>query len=183
MQQHLYAKQLLQNSRPIFPKEPRLRHPQSRRPHHQLHCLPADLLQVLVVFQFTLSAILIVATIVCWQQLHFMQTRDLGFDKEQVVAMPLRTSKQSQSVLLLKQEMKKTAQLSETTASSKIPGLQLNNIVTLPEGVPVHRQQSMFTLVVDSRYVSIPATQGPPSQRWRPPGKRCCQTTPLNIGL
>jgi len=105
--------------------------------------------RVLVVFQFTLSAILIVATIVCWQQLHFMQTRNLGFDQEQVVAMPLRTEKQAHSAQMLKQEMKLTPQLAEATTSSKIPGLQLNNIVTLPEGVPVDRQQSMFTLVVD----------------------------------
>ncbi|HVU97884.1 MAG TPA: ABC transporter permease [Puia sp.] len=108
-----------------------------------------SLRKVLVVFQFTLSAILIVATIVCWQQLHFMQTRNLGFDQQQVVAVPLRTEKQARSAQLLKQEMKKTPQLAETTASSKIPGLQLNNIVTLPEGVPADRQQSMFTLVVD----------------------------------
>lgn len=105
--------------------------------------------QVLVVFQFTLAAILIVATIVCWQQLHFMQTRNLGFDQEQVVAIPLRTEKQTHSALLLKQEMRSTPQLAETTISSKIPGLQLNNIVTLPEGVPADRQQSMFTLAVD----------------------------------
>lgn len=108
-----------------------------------------SLRKVLVVFQFTLSAILIVATIVCWQQLHFMQTRDLGFDQEQVVAVPLRTAKQSRFSQILKQEMKKTPLLAETTTSSKIPGLQLNNIVTLPEGVPVDRQQSLFTLVVD----------------------------------
>lgn len=108
-----------------------------------------SLRKVLVVFQYTLSAILIVATIVCWQQLHFMQTRNLGFDQQQVVAMPLRTEKQSRSAQILKQEIRKTPQLAEATTSSKIPGLQLNNIVTLPEGVPVDRQQSLFTLVVD----------------------------------
>jgi len=108
-----------------------------------------SLRKTLVVFQFTLSAILIVATIVCWQQLHFMQTRDLGFDQEQVVAIPLRTQKQSALSQVLKQEMKQTPQLAGATASSKIPGLELNNIVTLPEGVSVSRQQSMFTLVVD----------------------------------
>jgi putative ABC transport system permease protein len=108
-----------------------------------------SLRKVLVVFQFTLSAMLIVATIVCWQQLHFMQTRDLGFDQEQVVAVPLRTAKQSFASQLLKQEMKKDPQLAEATTSSKIPGKQLNNIVTLPEGVSIDRQQSMFTLVVD----------------------------------
>ncbi|HEY4335626.1 MAG TPA: ABC transporter permease, partial [Puia sp.] len=108
-----------------------------------------SLRKILVVFQFTLSAVLIVATIVCWQQLHFMQTRDLGFDQEQVVAIPLRTLKQSSLSQTLKQEMRQMPQLAVATTSSKIPGLQLNNIVTLPEGVSAAHQQSMFTLVVD----------------------------------
>jgi putative ABC transport system permease protein len=108
-----------------------------------------SLRKVLVVFQFTLSTILIVATIVCWQQLHFMQTRDLGFDQQQVVAIPLRTVKQTRLSQTLKQEMAKNPMLIDVATSSSIPGRQLNNIVTLPEGVPIDRQQSMFTLVAD----------------------------------
>jgi putative ABC transport system permease protein len=113
-----------------------------------------NLRKVLVVFQFTLSVMLIVATIVCWQQLHYMQTRDLGFDKEQVVAIPLRTAKQNQSSSILKQEMKNDPGLLSVTASSNIPGRDLNNIVTLPEGVSKDRLQSMYTLVVDFDYIN-----------------------------
>jgi len=39
----------------------------------------------LVVFQFTTSIILIIGTIVVYRQLRFIQTRDLGFNKEQVL--------------------------------------------------------------------------------------------------
>jgi putative ABC transport system permease protein len=39
----------------------------------------------LVVFQFTTSIVLIIGTIVVFRQLHFIQTRDLGFNKEQVM--------------------------------------------------------------------------------------------------
>ncbi|MFD1145192.1 ABC transporter permease [Larkinella insperata] len=41
----------------------------------------------LVVFQFAISAILIIATIVSYQQLKFMQTKTQGFDKEQVLVI------------------------------------------------------------------------------------------------
>src|ERR1700722_1216071 len=54
-----------------------------------------SLRKTLVVFQFSLSIILIVAMMVSWQQLHFMENQVLGFDKEQVLAIPLRTQKQS----------------------------------------------------------------------------------------
>jgi len=39
----------------------------------------------LVVFQFTTSIVLIIGTIVVFRQLHYIQTRDLGFNKEQVL--------------------------------------------------------------------------------------------------
>ena len=41
--------------------------------------------QGLIVFQFAVSAFLIVATLTVYDQLRFMQGRDLGFEKEQVV--------------------------------------------------------------------------------------------------
>ena len=39
----------------------------------------------LVVFQFTISIVLIIGTMVVFRQLHYIQTRDLGFNKEQVL--------------------------------------------------------------------------------------------------
>ncbi|MXX02295.1 MAG: FtsX-like permease family protein [Gemmatimonadetes bacterium] len=43
----------------------------------------------LVVVQFTLSILLIVSTAIVYQQLDYMQSRNLGFDKDQVVVIPL----------------------------------------------------------------------------------------------
>jgi putative ABC transport system permease protein len=48
---------------------------------------PFDLRKVLVVFQFTLSVILIVGVIVVQQQMNFIQTAKLGFNKDQVVVI------------------------------------------------------------------------------------------------
>ncbi len=42
----------------------------------------------LIVFQFFVSTALIIATIIVYQQLHFMQNKKLGYDKEQVLYMP-----------------------------------------------------------------------------------------------
>jgi len=43
----------------------------------------------LVVFQFTLSVILIIGTVAVYLQLQHMQDKELGFDKDQVVVMPI----------------------------------------------------------------------------------------------
>jgi putative ABC transport system permease protein len=44
----------------------------------------------LVIAQFSLSIILIIATIFIYKQINFMRNTDLGFDKENVVYMPLK---------------------------------------------------------------------------------------------
>ncbi|MES1249614.1 MAG: FtsX-like permease family protein, partial [Chitinophaga rupis] len=41
----------------------------------------------LVVFQFTTSIVLIIGTMVVFRQLHYIQTRDLGFNKDQVLVI------------------------------------------------------------------------------------------------
>jgi len=42
----------------------------------------------LIVFQFFVSTTLIIATIIAYQQLHYMQNKKLGYDKEQVLFLP-----------------------------------------------------------------------------------------------
>ena len=43
--------------------------------------------RVLVVFQFTISILLIVGTMIMYRQINFMLNKDLGFDKEQVIVI------------------------------------------------------------------------------------------------
>jgi len=46
--------------------------------------------KILVVFQFTISLILIVSTILVYNQMQFMKEKDLGFDQEHLIYIPLR---------------------------------------------------------------------------------------------
>jgi putative ABC transport system permease protein len=56
--------------------------------------------KVLVVFQFTLSIMLIIGTLVMFYQIRFMKARDLGYDKEHLLYIPLRgDTKQTYDVL------------------------------------------------------------------------------------
>ncbi|HUZ61644.1 MAG TPA: ABC transporter permease [Hanamia sp.] len=45
--------------------------------------------KVLIVAQFGISVFLIIYTIVILQQMHFMQTKDLGYNKDHVVVLPI----------------------------------------------------------------------------------------------
>jgi putative ABC transport system permease protein len=108
-----------------------------------------SLRKALVVFQFSITIVLIIATIIALQQLHYMQTRDLGFTKDQVVTIPLRNQAESTAKELLKKEFTGVPGITEATSSSSTPGNGLANITVVPEGVPKNQTQTMGTLIVD----------------------------------
>ncbi|HLX91968.1 MAG TPA: FtsX-like permease family protein [Puia sp.] len=114
-----------------------------------------SLRKMLVVFQFTLSVILIIATIVAFQQLRYMQKKDLGFTKEQVIAIPMRTQDESNKLLILKKEFEKNAGVSMVTASAFTPGRVLANNIVLPEGGSRDHLLTMNNLVVDFDFINV----------------------------
>lgn len=59
--------------------------------HTQSGATAGFLRRTLVVFQFVLSIVLIITTLALRDQLAFMKSHDLGFDREQVVVIPAKT--------------------------------------------------------------------------------------------
>jgi len=76
--------------------------------------------RVLVVFQFTLSLLLIIGTTVVFKQLSYMQARKLGWDKEHLIYIPLRADIK-QSYQALKEELVRDQHVLGVTGSSHIP--------------------------------------------------------------
>jgi len=74
----------------------------------------------LVVFQFTLSLILMVGTVVIYRQMHFIQNRNLGFDRENVISLNLE-SDLSKNLKAFKQEILQTPDIKSITTSSNHP--------------------------------------------------------------
>ena len=60
--------------------------------------------KILVIFQFSLSLIFVISTVAMRSQLEFLRTRDLGFDKENVVALPYPSEKSSEMLDVFKTE-------------------------------------------------------------------------------
>lgn len=52
----------------------------------------------LVIFQFTLSIILIICTIIVYRQMNYVQTKNLGLDRENVIYLPLEGSLAKNSI-------------------------------------------------------------------------------------
>jgi putative ABC transport system permease protein len=61
----------------------------------------------LVVFQFIISVVLIIASVVINKQMQYMRTKDLGFQKDQQIVIPMRSSTAKNIYTPLKMRSKK----------------------------------------------------------------------------
>jgi putative ABC transport system permease protein len=108
----------------------------------------------LVIFQFAISILLIISTIIVSQQLSFMRNRDLGFDKEQIVVLSLRGSGEArQKYNVLKNEFMKNTTIVSASASYTVPGRNPNNNAMLPEGFTGDQWQTFLINWADYDYL------------------------------
>lgn len=78
---------------------------------------------VLMVMQFGIAILLISGTLVLWDQLDFMRSKDLGFNKEQVISIPVQGVENGAKTLrLLRNELSNKPDIVSVTASSNILG-------------------------------------------------------------
>ncbi|TMI87518.1 MAG: FtsX-like permease family protein [Bacteroidetes bacterium] len=77
----------------------------------------------LVVFQFMISVVLIIASVVILNQMHFLRSTDLGFAKDQQVVIPLRSTVAKNIYTSLKNEIKSNQQVENVGATLYYPGI------------------------------------------------------------
>ncbi len=78
----------------------------------------------LLVIQFGIAIFLISGTLVLWNQLEFLRSKDLGYNKEEVIAFPLNGKLGSQRALqLLRNELHDKPGIVSVTAANNILGL------------------------------------------------------------
>ncbi len=90
----------------------------------------------LVVFQFTASIILIISTIVIYNQMHFILNRKVGFDKDQVMILQGTNTLSDQKVRDLKTELSRIASVNSVSISDFLPvnGTNRNGNMFTKEG-------------------------------------------------
>lgn len=76
--------------------------------------------KVLVVTQFSISIILIITTAVVFQQLHYMQQKSLGFDKEQIAVIPYNSAL-NDKYEAFRNELLANSNFKNASRSSRIP--------------------------------------------------------------
>jgi putative ABC transport system permease protein len=75
----------------------------------------------LIVTQFTISALMIVVSSVIGKQVYFIESKDVGFDKDNIIVLQL-TGEAKSRVSTIKTELERVNGVSSVSASSVIPG-------------------------------------------------------------
>ncbi|GAB4018373.1 permease prefix domain 2-containing transporter [Spirosoma koreense] len=76
----------------------------------------------LVVFQFTISVVMIIATIVLFQQIRFTNNKDLGFNKELLLVVDINSAKIRSGSETIKAEFSKIPTVKNVSTTSRVPG-------------------------------------------------------------
>ncbi|UCG28788.1 MAG: hypothetical protein JSV24_05365, partial [Bacteroidales bacterium] len=108
----------------------------------------------LVLVQFTVSGIFIIGTLVVNRQMNFIQNKNLGFDKERILVIPLGDPRARQIYLTCKQQLLEIPDVISVTAALTVPGGLINNVIIEPEGRPEGEEVMIDQILVDHDFIS-----------------------------
>lgn len=111
----------------------------------------SKLRRVLVVTQFGISIILLIATTIIYDQLEYVRTKNLGFAQEHVVILELRDPTIRGQYATLKQQLLAHPNVLATTAASRFPGQNPGRNGVRPQGA--EEGQMMAVTAIDPAYV------------------------------
>lgn len=108
----------------------------------------------LVVFQFVISVVLIIASVVINRQMRYMRTKDLGFQKDQQIIIPMRSNTAKNTYTALKNEIGKHPLVQNVGASIYYPGIMNPSDMGLRrEGAPPGEAKLVRTNSVDENFL------------------------------
>ncbi|MEJ2613747.1 MAG: ABC transporter permease [Ignavibacteriaceae bacterium] len=106
----------------------------------------------LVIFQFAVTIILFIGTFIIYNQLKYMQTKNLGFDKEQVIVIN-KTDDLGNQIHSFKEELLNNPKVISITNSNAIPGNQAGDSAYRLEGTSNDRLQDIRQMWSDYGFV------------------------------
>ncbi|HWA34343.1 MAG TPA: ABC transporter permease, partial [Cyclobacteriaceae bacterium] len=112
--------------------------------------------QGLVVFQFIIAIVLICGVFIISRQLNFAMTKNLGFDADAKIALPLRTEEAHKQYEALKKEIARDGGVKDVSGSSYIPGTPIFRDANFyPDGGSMNKTIDINRNVVDVGYLEL----------------------------
>ncbi|MFT3701711.1 MAG: ABC transporter permease [Agriterribacter sp.] len=114
----------------------------------------------LVVFQFSISIFLIIGTIVIYRQLNYIQHKNVGFDRSQVLVIK-NVNQLGSKAKILRQQLKQVPGITNVTMSSFTPTGEERNITGMFPELPLDIKQDVLSdfWPVDEDYLATMGIQ------------------------
>jgi len=109
----------------------------------------------LVVGQFMISIILIIATLTIKDQMHFIRNKDVGFVKDHIIVVDIRDNKLRSNIESIKNELEKNPNILAVSSCFDLPNE--SGAATLADwpGKPEDKKQEIFINFIDYNYVDL----------------------------
>jgi putative ABC transport system permease protein len=110
---------------------------------------------ILVLVQFSVSIVLITGTLLIYMQMRYIQDKDLGFEKENILVIPLRGNEVGQKADALRNEFLSVPEVISVSLTDGIPGRSMSGIGFYPEGGDNTSPWIIYTMEVDEKLVPL----------------------------
>jgi putative ABC transport system permease protein len=109
--------------------------------------------KALVVTQFSLSSLLIISAIIVYQQVNYLHTKDLGFNKEEIMFFPMQGDDMTKNYSSFKNDLLQSSEVSSVSIGYGFPGdLTAGDQIIVPSNGE-SKNYSVTQLLVDHDYI------------------------------
>lgn len=114
-----------------------------------------SLRKALVVFQFSLSIIMIIATVVIYQQTKYVNTANMGFDKEQLLVVDINSGLVRRSAEAIQTEFEKIPSVKSVSLTSRVPGewKVIPKVKVKAPGGATTQGEDVYYIAVDKEFI------------------------------
>lgn len=110
--------------------------------------------QSLTVFQFAISAFLLIGSLVIYKQVRYIQNKSLGFSRDHVLVIKA-DGKVSEKMELVKSRLKSNPQIKNTSFSYNVPISIVGGYGMRSAAMPENTSLSVFANPVDDEYLKV----------------------------
>jgi putative ABC transport system permease protein len=108
----------------------------------------------LVIFQFVISVVLIIASVIIANQMHYLRSADLGFDKDRQIVVALRSGNAKRIYPSLRDELLKQSAIANVGGSAFYPGVtNFSDMIFYKEGQNMQEGKDIRMNYVDTRFL------------------------------
>ena len=110
--------------------------------------------QILVVFQFATTIMLLIGTATIVRQINYVNNKPMGFSKDNILFITDTDQPGIPPIQLLRDEFSRVPGVTNASAATNLPSIGVHKSIFLPEGFAQEEAQTMDYISIDANYLA-----------------------------